>query len=88
MVTSGSTRTPERPIVGSDCPRFSRAMALPHVVIWTPLVILLTYLLTGETAFDGAYRSFLILLVAVDAVSLGFDYVDAVKWWKGERDIA
>ena len=67
---------------------FSRTMALPHVVIWTPLVILLVMMLTGAASLEGGYRMFLILLLVVDVISLGFDYFDTVKWWKGVREIA
>lgn len=67
---------------------FSRTMALPHVVIWTPLVILLVMMLTGAAPPEGGYRMFLILLLVVDVISLGFDYIDTLKWWKGAREIA
>ena len=60
---------------------FSRTMALPHVVLWTPLVLLLI----GRLAEGGALVA---LILLVDVVSLAFDYVDAVKWWRGDRAVA
>lgn len=30
----------------------------------------------------------LMALLVVDVISLGFDYTDAVKWYRGDRDIA
>jgi hypothetical protein len=60
---------------------FSRTMALPHVVLWTPLVLLLI----GRLEEGGALVA---LILLVDVVSLAFDYVDAVKWWRGDRAVA
>ncbi|MCI5097892.1 MAG: hypothetical protein MRY77_16390 [Rhodobacteraceae bacterium] len=60
---------------------FSRTMALPHVVLWTPLVLLLIGRLEEGDAL-------VVLILLVDVVSLAFDYVDAVKWWRGDRAVA
>lgn len=67
---------------------FSRAMALPHLLIWTPLVILLISLLSSGEELPDTYRAFLILLLLVDLVSLAFDCLDALKWWRGDRGAA
>jgi len=67
---------------------FSKAMALPHVVIWTPLVVLLTWLLLAGQLGGGAWTGSLAALLAIDLISLGFDYPDARKWWAGDREIA
>lgn len=66
---------------------FSRTMALPHVVIWAPLVILIVMALTRADVVGG-YRTFLLLLLAVDVVSLVFDFRDSWKWWQGDRVVA
>ncbi len=65
----------------------SRAMALPHLVLWTPLVILLIWMLASGGA-SGGYEKMLMALLAVDLVSLGFDFPDALRWRAGERDVA
>ena len=64
---------------------FSKRMALPHLPFWTVLVIWLAVARPGAT---GAYAVYLWLLLAVDLISLGFDYPDAWKWWKGDRKVA
>ncbi len=65
----------------------SKAMALPHLLIWTPLVfILLTNL--DSPWMQGGYQTYIWILLAVDLASLAFDYPDAWKWWKGDRAIA
>jgi len=65
---------------------FSRAMALPHVLIWTPMLGLVLWLLGQEIA--PAYRAYLLILLAVDAVSLVFDAIDTRRWLSGDRKIA
>ncbi|SEL01933.1 hypothetical protein SAMN05443999_103126 [Roseovarius azorensis] len=65
---------------------FSRAMALPHVLIWTPLMALVIWLLSQHIA--TGYRRYLLVLLVVDGISLALDYADSWKWWKGDRRIA
>lgn len=64
----------------------SKAMALPHVAIWTPLVVTILWL--QSTGPASGFAVFLWLLLAVDLISLGFDCVDSWKWFRGERAIA
>ncbi len=67
---------------------FSRAMALPHVALWLPLLALVMPGLMGREGLDATYRAFLYLLLTVDTVSLAFDIPDSVKWWRGDRAAA
>ncbi|WP_127112368.1 hypothetical protein [Shimia sediminis] len=68
---------------------FSKAMAFPHILLWTPLVIALGQAVAqgGEGPRDVQDVA-LIVLMAVNLISLAFDYPDAVKWWRGDRAIA
>lgn len=66
----------------------SKAMALPHLVIWTPLVLLLGGLLQTDMGVSDGFRNLLIAVFVVDLVSLAFDFTDAWKWWRGDRAIA
>ena len=67
----------------------SKRMALPHLVIWGPLVVVLGCLLAGGlVGASGGYLSMLLLLLMVDLISLGFDIPDAIKWLRGDRAIA
>ena len=61
---------------------FSKMMALPHLIPWTILVIWLAFFrpIGGEN-----YNTYLLVLLVVDVISLGFDYPDAIKWLKGDR---
>ncbi|MFB9149483.1 hypothetical protein [Roseovarius ramblicola] len=65
---------------------FSKAMALPHALIWTPMLALILWLLAQDIA--APYRAYLLILLAVDAVSLVFDLIDTRKWLSGDRGIA
>jgi len=66
----------------------SKAMAIPHILIWTPLVVLILLTLTAGSLLPSEFRTFLWLLLAVDLISLGFDYPDIVKWLRGDRAVA
>ncbi len=63
----------------------SKMMAFPHLLPWSVLVL---WLLLAMPAGSAAYGGYLWVLLAVDALSLGFDFPDAVKWLKGDRAIA
>ena len=65
---------------------FSRAMALPHVAIWTPMMFFVIANLTDEAT--GVFRTYLWVLLVVDIVSLGFDFKDARDWLQGARAVA
>ena len=65
---------------------FSKLMALPHVLIWTPMLGLVLWLLAQN--ISPAYRTYLLILLAVDLVSLVFDVIDTRKWLSGDRKIA
>lgn len=65
---------------------FSKLMALPHVLIWIPMLGLVLWLLAQDIA--PACRIYLLILLAVDLVSLIFDLIDTRKWLSGDRKIA
>jgi len=63
----------------------SKLMSIPHLVPWTALVILIIFYRPEAT---GLYDTFLSTLLIINLISLAFDYVDAMKWIKGDRAIA
>lgn len=63
----------------------SRAMALPHLVFWVPLVALVAYLLLGGAELTAGYATALTILLVVDLISLAFDFRDAALWYKHDR---
>lgn len=64
-----------------------KTMAIPHVLIWTPLVFLVWGLLSNPDVV-GAYRAYLWALLITNAISLAFDYKDTVDWFRGDRGVA
>lgn len=67
---------------------FSKAMALPHVLIWTPLVVIVAIWLSRGGPDSNLMPQYLPLLLAVNTVSLCFDYKDAWDWLHGAREVA
>ena len=67
---------------------FSKAMAWSHLLLWTPLVVLLALSLRGEPMVSGSYQTFVVALLAINLTSLMFDFPDAIKWWRGDRAVA
>lgn len=65
----------------------SKAMAFPHLVIWTPLIFVICSAL-WQPALPAGFVTFLWILLIVDLISLAFDVLDAFKWGRGDRAIA
>jgi len=63
----------------------SKAMAIPHLLPWTILVIIILFF---RPAASGSYAVFLVVLLVINLISLVFDYRDALAWLKGDRAIA
>lgn len=66
---------------------FSKFMSLPHILLWTPLVVICLMALSSG-AVAGGTATFLWILVVTNIISLLFDYPDFIKWIKGDRAIA
>jgi len=62
--------------------RMSNTMALPHLPFWTPLVILIVAI---NPDFGTTYGKYLWVLCVTNFTSLIFDYLDAIRWLKGDR---
>ncbi|MBQ0713984.1 MAG: hypothetical protein KBT61_06485 [Paraperlucidibaca sp.] len=62
---------------------FSKLMALPHIIPW----LLLVGLILATPLIDGEYKSYLYVLATINTISLIFDIPDAIKWFKGDRDV-
>ncbi|WP_170344530.1 hypothetical protein [Ruegeria atlantica] len=63
----------------------SGAMALPHILCWVPLVIIVTLLLFSEDPLSPAFAGFLRVLLIVDITSLVFDFRDAARWLNSRK---
>jgi len=58
---------------------FTKALAIPHLVPWTILVLWILFARPAATAF---YDSYLTVLLVVNFISLLFDYPDAWAWFR------
>ncbi len=64
---------------------FSKLMAFPHLIPWTILVLWIAF---ARPIGTEAYAAYLWILLIANMISLGFDYPDALKWLKGDREPA
>ena len=62
------------------------ALMAVGAMLCTPMLGLILWLLNQDIA--ESYRSYLIVLLAVDVVSLILDVIDSRKWLSGDRKIA
>ena len=62
---------------------FSKLMAFPHLIPWTLLVVLLIF---RRPEVTGAYDTYLGILLGANTLSLLFDYPDAWRWLRGQRE--
>ena len=65
---------------------FSSAMAIPHVIFWTPLTVFLVYyLMISDVTLTDSYRYFLMILMVCNLISLLFDFPDLFKWLRDRK---
>lgn len=65
-------------------------MSFPHLITWIPLEAVLLMRVTGAAGADpvgGAELTLAVILLIINDIGLGFDFLDSYKWLKGERDI-
>ncbi|TXG99258.1 MAG: hypothetical protein E6R08_02540 [Nevskiaceae bacterium] len=68
----------------------SKLMSVPHLVAWIPLQVFLALRLTGAAGsapLDQAELVLALMLLVVNGISLAFDALDSLKWWRGERHV-
>jgi hypothetical protein len=65
---------------------FTRLMALPHLLVWGPLEVMLLMYLMASTPTAGEIL-YLCLVLAVNGISLCFDALDSWHWLQGERQV-
>lgn len=68
----------------------SKLMAVPHLIVWYPLVAVLGYRLfsvSSSTEIGALETSFILLIITINGISLLFDTKDSIDWFRGVRDI-
>ncbi len=66
----------------------SKAMAIPHVIVWPILLCVIAVILATQVGLSPAHLLLLQLLFAIDFISLCFDVPETRAWLKGDRAIA
>jgi len=63
---------------------YVKLLGLPHLVVWTPLVIFLWFKINNP-AIEKAARVVMSVVLATIVISLAFDYVDVARYVMGDR---
>ncbi|BFN28112.1 hypothetical protein PSCT_04441 [Pseudomonas sp. SCT] len=65
---------------------FTRLMALPHLLVWGPLQVMLPiYLMASAPTTEEVM--YIGLVLAVNGISPFFDTLDSWRWLQGERQV-
>ena len=65
----------------------SKVLAIPHLIFWLPLQVILAhrfFYVSGLETFEVRY---LMAMLIINGISLGFDFYDTREWWNGNRKI-
>jgi len=62
---------------------FSRIVGLGHIA-WLPLVVILLNSV-GDTTASSPFGLWIRTVIVLDLISLAFDFVDAVRFYRGDR---
>ena len=65
----------------------SKVLAIPHLIFWIPLHFVLINLLFSRPDMSSFEQTYLLLILAINTVSLAFDFYDANEWRNGNRDV-
>lgn len=67
---------------------FNRLMAVPHLLVWGPLqVMLLGYLAANASTVSIYEVMYISLVLSVNGISLCFDLLDTWRWFQGGREV-
>ena len=61
---------------------FGKTMAIPHLLPWTALVLLILF---ARPEGSAAYATYLWIVLVVDVISLLFDYPESWQWLQERR---
>ncbi len=64
----------------------SKVLAIPHVICWVPLEIILIRMVMGGN-LGGAEWWLAVIVLIINGISLGFDFYDTAEWWRGNRKV-
>lgn len=62
----------------------TRLVGVGHIVGWVPLILMLLF---ARPQADGAYDTYLTILLIMNTISIVFDLNDFRLWLSGDRDV-
>ncbi len=62
----------------------SRLVGAGHIIGWTPLVLMIAF---AKPEGSAAYGIYLTVLLIGNLISLVFDFIDAARWLRGDREV-
>ena len=68
----------------------SRLMSVPHLFAWFPLQVLIPLRMAemvGSAPVSAAEWWYGLILFVINGISLVFDTIDSVRWFRGEREV-
>jgi hypothetical protein len=66
----------------------SKLMALPHLIVWVPLEIMLLLRLASHPALLEPEQIFSFVILLVNGIGIAFDTFDTWRWLRGDRAVA
>ena len=67
---------------------FSKALAISHLILWIPLQIILLYRFFYTPELNAFEQNYILVILVINGISIGFDIYDTKEWLKGNRDVA
>jgi len=66
---------------------FSKVLAIPHLVFWVPLQVILLYRYFTVPDVSNFEQNYILVVFIINGVSLVFDIFDTKEWLRGNRDV-
>ncbi|MGI9350497.1 MAG: hypothetical protein ACR2O3_02940 [Rhizobiaceae bacterium] len=67
---------------------FSKALAIPHLILWTPLQAILFYRYFTIPEMSNFEQNYILVVFIINGISILFDVYDTKEWLNGNRDVA
>jgi hypothetical protein len=65
---------------------FVRLLGIGHIIFWVPFLIICSFKISTWRQIDVNFRNWLILVSVINFISLLIDFIDVIRFYKGERE--
>lgn len=65
---------------------FVRLLGIGHIIFWVPFLIVCSSKISIWRQIDVNFRNWLILVSVINFISLLIDFIDVLRFYKGERE--